>query len=268
MSSLLVSTIATKALWDSRRGLLGWAIGIVAAAAVYTGSYAAVDADAYTEVIDQFPAEVVEAFGWEEIGTPAGYLGSTVYGLIMPVLLTVFAIGAGAKHLAGDEEGGTMELVAAHPVSRRSLLLQRMVAVVVMTAIATALVLATVLVLRGPVGLAVPVGRLVAATVQLGLLAMVMALVTITAGAVTGRRGVAVAVAATVAAASYMADTVVPTIDGLDWADRLSVFHYYDGAGALRSGLSPTGVAVLGGVVIVLAVVAVAAFERRDLRNG
>lgn len=259
------STIATKALWDSRRSLLGWAIGIVAAAAVYTGSYAAVDPDAYADVLEAWPTELVEAFGWDDIATPAGYLGSTVYGLIMPVLLAVFAIGSGARHLAGDEESGTMELIAAHPVSRRSLLLQRAAAVVAMAGVLAALLLLTVVALGGPVGIDVSIGRLVAATLQLWLLTVVLAMVTIAGGAISGRRGVAIAAGATVAAASYAAGTVVPTVGGLGWVERLSVFHYYDAAGALRDGSSPSGIAVLVVVSAVLLAVALVVFDRRDL---
>ena len=95
------------------------------AAGIYTSSYALIEPTSYEEVIDAFPTEILEAMGWDDIATPTGYLGSTVFGLVVPILAVIFAIAVGTRLLAGDEEAGTMELTLTHPVSRTSLVLQR-----------------------------------------------------------------------------------------------------------------------------------------------
>ena len=38
---------------------------------------------------------------------------------MLPLLLLVYAIGAGSRAIAGEEESGTLDLLLAHPLSRR-----------------------------------------------------------------------------------------------------------------------------------------------------
>ena len=96
--------ILTKTLWDQRRFLMGWAVGLGSASLVYTGSYAMFDISTLGDLSDSLDPALIEAFGWEDFTSPSGYLGSTVYGLVVPVLMMVFAIAVGARVLAGDEE--------------------------------------------------------------------------------------------------------------------------------------------------------------------
>jgi ABC-2 type transport system permease protein len=266
ISKAMRSTVVGKSLWDSRRGFTAWAIGLAGATAMYTSVYATIDPDSYSEAIEgSVSPELIEAFGWDDIGSPAGYLGSTVFGLIAPILLTVFAIGVGSRFLAGDEEAGTLELIATHPISRRSLLLQRAVAAGLAVLGGAAVVFATVATLSRPVGLDVPLGNVAAACVQLGLVAVVFAALPLAVGAVAGKRVVGIGVAAVVAVLAYFGDTVLPTIDGFGWVETLSLYHHYDGASALTEGIDPAGVAVLVVTAVALCVAALLAFDRRDI---
>lgn len=43
-----------------------------------------------------------------------------LYFNYMTVIIGIFAVGAAAGLLAGDEERGTLDLILAHPVSRSS----------------------------------------------------------------------------------------------------------------------------------------------------
>ena len=45
-------------------------------------------------------------------GDGCGLVTSTVYALIVPVLMLVFAISTGSRLIAGDEESGDLELEA------------------------------------------------------------------------------------------------------------------------------------------------------------
>lgn len=48
--------------------------------------------------------------------SPEGYLNGQYFNLLAPLLLLIFAIGFGARTLAGEEREGTLELVLATPV--------------------------------------------------------------------------------------------------------------------------------------------------------
>jgi hypothetical protein len=121
----MLRDIWTKTLWDQRRTLLGWAIGFAAVSLVYGGFYPFAATPEYSELIDSLPPGLAEAFGWGDISSPHGYLGSTVFGILGPVLAIVMAIGLGARAIAGSEEDGSLELLIAHPVSRTRVVLQK-----------------------------------------------------------------------------------------------------------------------------------------------
>jgi ABC-2 type transport system permease protein len=260
--------VLTKSLWDTRRSFLGWAIGLAGAAGVYTSSYALIEPTSYEAVIDAFPPEILDAMGWDDIATPTGYLGSTVFGLVVPILTVIFAIAVGARFLAGDEEAGTMELTLTHPVSRASLVLQRAGAALLSGLGAGVVVGLAVMGLAGPVGLDVPASRIIAASLSLGLLAVAFAMLAIALGAWIGRRGVVLGVCSTVAVFAYFASTVLTTVDGFEWLDKTSLFYYYGGQEILETGLSVANLVVLILVSIVLLVAAVIGFQRRDVGVG
>ena len=260
--------VLTKSLWDARRSFLGWAIGLAGAAGIYTSSYALIEPTSYEEVIDAFPTEILEAMGWDDIASPAGYLGSTVFGLVVPILTVIFAIAVGARFLAGDEEAGTMELTLTHPVSRASLVLQRAGAALLAGLGAGVVVCVAVLALASPVGLDVPASRIIAASFSLALLAVAFAMLAIALGAWIGRRGIVLGVCSAVAVFAYFASTVLTTVDGFEWVDKTSLFFYYGGQEILENGLSIGNMVVLVIVSTVLLVGAVLGFQRRDVGVG
>lgn len=260
--------IAIKTLWDSRRSFLGWAIGLAGAAGIYTSSYALIEPTAYQDVIEGFPPELLEAFGWEDIASPAGYLGATVFGLVVPILTVIFAIAVGTRSIAGDEEAGTLELTLTHPVSRQSLVLQRAASAVAAALCAGVVVGIAVLALASPVGLDVPASSIIAASFSLGLLAVAFALLALAVGAWIGRRGIVLGICSAIAVLSYFASTLLPTLQGFGWVDKTSLFFYYGGQTTLEDGLSVGNVVVLVAVSIALLLLAVVGFERRDVGTG
>ena len=57
--------------------------------------------------------------------TPAGYLRSETFSALGPILMLVFAIGAGSRAIAGEEEGRTLDLLLSTPVRRRHVLVDK-----------------------------------------------------------------------------------------------------------------------------------------------
>ena len=124
----MLRNVFTKTLWDTRRSLLGWALAISAVAATYAAFWPTVKTPQMQQALGNYPQAVLEAFNYNDLTSPAGYLGSSVYGLLIPLLVAVFAIAYGTRAIASDEEAGTLELLLAHPVSRTRLALQRFAA--------------------------------------------------------------------------------------------------------------------------------------------
>jgi ABC-2 type transport system permease protein len=256
----------TKALWDARRGLIGWVVAIGGVAALYTSFFPSISNPSMAAAIQNYPDALKKAFNLEDIVSPAGYLGSYVFGLLVPVLLAVFMIVVGSRAIAGDEEAGALDLVLAHPVSRPRLLLARLAALVTQVLVVCAVVFLLLLAISGPTKVSsVGAGHLAAASVQLALFGMLFAALTLAVGAATGRRSAAIGVGTVVAVLGYFANNLAPQVHALAWTQRLSPFSYYLGGKPLVNGLNLADCAVLLGVAVVLAALGLAAFRRRDL---
>ena len=126
----MLRNVFSKTLWDQRRQLLSWAIGITAVGVGYAAFYPAINSPAYVDMLESFPPGVLDAMGFADIGSPAGYLGSTTFGLLGPTLVIVMAAALGGSAIAGDEESGRLDLTLAHPVGRIAVVVQRFAALV------------------------------------------------------------------------------------------------------------------------------------------
>ncbi|GAB3812333.1 ABC transporter permease subunit [Micromonospora zhanjiangensis] len=143
-----------KALFDARRSLLGWTVAVLAVGAMYASFWPTIQTPEMTRALAAYPKGVMEAFNYTDLTSAAGYLGSAVYGLLVPLLLVVFAVSAGTRAVAGDEEAGTLDLTLAHPVGRARLALHRFAALAVAIVVITALLGLVMVGLSGPVDFA------------------------------------------------------------------------------------------------------------------
>ncbi|WP_280336326.1 ABC transporter permease subunit [Nocardia wallacei] len=258
------TVVLTKTLRVNRRGLLGWTAGITLAAVMYASFYPQM-AESGAAQAENMPESLRSALHMEDIGSAAGYLGSTVFGLIVPLLAMFFGAAVGARVTAADEESGTLDLLLAHPITRTSLILQRFAALVLAaTGIGVVLWLA-MLAIRGGADLtAIGAGQFAAQCVHLILLTVTFGALATGIGAASGRRAVVFAVTAVVGVAAYAAHAFADQI-GLGWAAYLSPFHYYIDSEPLRNGFGWTGLLVLAAVSAVLVTAGTYRFNHRDL---
>lgn len=261
----MLRDVWTKTLWDQRRTLIGWAIGFALVSVVYGGFYPFAATPEYAELIEGMPPGIAEAFGWDEISSPHGYLGSTVFGILGPVLAIVMAIGLGSRAIAGSEEDGSLELLIAQPVSRVRVVLQKTAALAIVALGAGAVVLVAILAIKGPIDLDLPNSHLAAASFNLALFGLFFGAVAILLGAITGRKAVAVGGTAGLAVAAFLANGLAPQVDALAWMQNISPFYWANGSSVLRDGLDPVLTLVLAGASVVAIAAAAVAFDRRDV---
>ncbi|GAB3141775.1 hypothetical protein GCM10027290_15060 [Micromonospora sonneratiae] len=259
--------ILTKTLWDSRRSLIGFAVGTTLVGTMYAGFYPQVADGAMGQAVEGFSPALRDALNMEDIGSAAGYLGSSVFGIIVPLIAVIYGIATGTRAIAGDEEAGYLDLLLAHPVSRTRLLLHRFGALAVGAFVLAGLVLLAMLAIRNSVQLdSIGVDRFAAQCVALALLATLFGAVAITLGAATGSRAVALGGSATVGVLGYAANTFAAQI-GAGGARYASPFHYYIGNEPLRSGFQWVDLGVLAAAIAVLVLLAITVFNRRDLTS-
>jgi ABC-2 type transport system permease protein len=262
----MLRNVFTKTLWDQRRGIVIWAIGIAAVGVAYAAFYPSMQSPEMAQVMEAYPQEFLDAMGFTDLTSPEGYLGGTVYGLLGPALVLIFATVLGARAIAGEEEAGRLDTLLAHPVQRWVVVVQRAAAMVVALVLAGVALLLAMVAISGPAAFAsIGVGNLVAATLQLVLVALLFGSLALAVGALTGRRGLAFGIVALVAIVTYFANTLGPSVDALAWSREVSPFRYYSGGEPLRNGLQVVDSLVLVAGSVVLVALAVIGFRRRDV---
>lgn len=261
----MLRSVFGKTLWDQRRSLLGWTIGISAVGVLYAVFYPTINTPEMLEAVRAYPEGLLDAIGFTDIASAAGYLGSTTFGILGPALIIVFAAAIGGSAIAGDEESGRLDLTLAHPVSRWSVAVQRFAALVVAMFVVCAVLAVALIAITGPAQLdEIGPANIVAAAIQLALLGVFFGGLAIGVGGATGRRSFVYAVVAVIAVVGYFGNNLGPTI-GLSWLSDLSPFHYAQGGQPLRNGLQLADSAILAVASMVFVAVGGIAFDRRDI---
>jgi ABC-2 type transport system permease protein len=255
-----------KSLRDNRRGWIGWTVALAAIAAMYASFYPSINNPAMADALNAFPQSVKEAFHMEDYTKPENYFAVSVFGLLVPILVAVFAISAGVKAVASDEEAGTLDLVQAQPVSRISLVLQRFLAITLALAVIAAVMCGVVIALRGPGQFtALSPGDLAAICLQLALFGLLFAALAYGVGAWTGRRVYAIATGAAVAVLGYLGDSFFPQIESLKWTEKFSAFDWYLGGEPLKNGVQWGHAGILFGLAVLFVIAGTWRYNQRDI---
>ena len=255
----MTRSIFTQTVKEQRRGLIGWSIALFAVSMIYVPSYST-----FAEQGLSAEGGIYDVMGMSDMASAAGYLNSTMFALIGPLLLLIFAITFGARS-AAQEENGTLDLLLAQPISRTKVIAQRFAALAFQTLVLTAVLATAVLVGASAGDLGIPAGNILAAVAALGLLALVFGALTQLAGAVTGHRGSAIGIAAIVGLAAYLANNLGAMSESTEWLRYASPFYYVNGSSPLINGWDAAHLSVLAIIPIVAVAIALTSFNRRDL---
>jgi ABC-2 type transport system permease protein len=260
-------TMFVQYLRENRRGFAGWSVAITAVAAMYSAFWPVFGHNAsLTSAVDAFPQAMKDAFHMTDYSTPAGYFGSTVFGLLVPILVAVFAIATGVRAIAGDEEADTLELVLAHPITRTRLALARYAATVAALAGAGVLLFVVIVLIRWPAKFTeLPIGKIAATVFMLTLFGVCFASIAYGIGAYTGRRAISLGAGAYLAVVTYLCSSFLPQIRGFTWVKYFSPFAWYLDGQPLLNGINWFYCGLLVAVAVAFAALGVWQFRRRDL---
>ena len=226
--------------------------------------YAAID-DEVIAFGGAFPEELLALFGGGDLSTPEGYFQIESFGLVTPIALMVVTITIGAKALAGEEENRTMGLLLASPVSRSTVLSQKLVAMVVYAVVVGVVVFAGTSAGSLIGGLGMDYGNIAATAALATLIGLLFGALSLLVGALTGRTRPAIFIPIGAALVLHTMNALASLSDA--WWGRLSPFYYYLGSDPLNEGMSWGDAAVLAGATAVLIALSYPAFARRDLRQ-
>ncbi|GMR10330.1 MAG: hypothetical protein BMS9Abin28_1151 [Anaerolineae bacterium] len=264
----MLASVFTKNLYDMRRGLIWWSVGLVLTNLMIVLVFPSIEESsaALTEYMNNLPPAMTALFGdVQNLTTMEGYLGLELFGFFLPALTLGFGIAYGGGVIGSEEDTGTLDLLLSYPISRRSVLTQKFGAIAVFALLV--LVTSTIGLLLGiaMVDSTVDVANLAAAVLNVGLLTLVFGTLTLALTGVGLNRGAASGIAAGLAAITFLMNSLAPLADLPDAVRHITPWYYYDASEVLLSGFVPVNAAVLLAAIVILLVIGLVGFQRRDI---
>lgn len=223
--------------------------------------------DAMLALMDDFPEVLLALFGGGDMSTPEGWYQIETFGMMAPISVMVVTVTIGARALAGEEEHRTMGLLLANPVKRSTVIYQKTFAMVLYAFAVGLSIFAGVAIGSLLGGLDMSVGNIAATSFLVTLVGLVFGGLALALSAATGRVNVAVYGTVGVALILFVLNALLPFNDALiGWA-KISPFYYYLSSDPLMNGMDWSHGAVLTGLTVILMVLALVFFQRRDLRQ-
>jgi ABC-2 type transport system permease protein len=266
----MMRSVFGRALHDQWKWLLGWAVFAAVWPAMYVGLYPSIgEFEDLDRLLDQLPPAIREFFASSslDISSPEGFLNLEFFSFVGPLLVLAYTVVAGGSATAGEEEHGTLDLLLANPVPRWRVVSDKaglMLAGAVVICIAMWLGAAAGATIAG---VDLDLGRVGAALASTLLLGLALGALALALGSMTGQRWLSAGLALAVAIAGFFLNGLGALVDWLEPFRPLSPFYQYIANDPLRNGLDPRNVVVLVGWAVGGYLVAVAAFQRRDLRS-
>lgn len=262
-------SVMTKTLHDYRKPIAWWSIGLVATAVMMMAVYPSVkdSAPELAGYVENMPDAMKAMFGMEgmDYTSPAGYLNTELFSFLLPFAFAAFAMGAGSRAIAGEEDRQTLDLLLSTPVTRGSVLLHKVGALVIDITVLS-LVLWVSLWLSGlTVSFDLSAWLLLAASLNCALIGLVFGGIALLWGSWRGGRGAAIGVSAALLVSSYLLNSLAGVVDVLEPIRWMSPFYWFARNDVVRNGLAATDIVVLIGITGVLVWLSVLAFDRRDL---
>lgn len=249
---------------DHKATTIAFAVASALIPALYLSFFPSMG-DVKNDMLSAMPEAFRRIFNMDAIGTGAGWAHMTVYSLIGLFVMIAAAVTWGSRAIAGAEEDGTLELTLAHGVSRRRVLWERALAVFGQVLLLNLVVAAVVLLLDGPMGLDLTLPHLVAQHGAYLALVVTHAALALGIGAITGRRGLAVAVSAGVFFAGYIFSSLANYLPDWGWLRLLSTMDWAYRWKPLTTGWDLLGIGLLLAVSALVMAVAHWRFTRRDI---
>lgn len=258
-----------KTLYDKRAFLIGWCVGLMFLGWLMTIFYPALHDSSISlaKLAATLPKAFVGLIGnLGDLTHPNTYIGSQLFDIRMPLMIGILSILLGVSLSVADEEKGGLRIVSALPVSRRSILLQKWLAVVVIAGLAVMFSCVGVLIGLAWINQSLDLMVLVRLGSVTALLAIALATFILCVGLASGKRSITMAVGVIVAVGSFILTTFARSIDWLKDYEKVSLFHYFPAVDVAKGTIDAKNIAVYAGIIVVALALALLIFPRRDIR--
>lgn len=263
-----MKNIIRWSLWQRRWSIFWWSLGIGVFAAINLAFYPAVRNQAQLEAqFSQIPSSVKSLVtDTGDFLSPAGFLSSQIYYLMLPLMFGAMTISLGSGLIAREENDSTVELLLSRPISRARLLMGKAVCGLIILGIVGGVVTAIILLLSSIVNIALSLGNIALASLWAVCLSLLIGAIAFFV-ATLGRWGrlASVGVAALIGLGSYIITSLSSLAPWLKWPDKLLPYHYYRPGEILQGRYSWWVVAGYLAASLGLGILSWLALRHRDL---
>jgi beta-exotoxin I transport system permease protein len=248
-----------------RRSLAAYTIGLALYVFVVVALYPAFKHSSSLDEFVKTDSTAAALFGVSgRLSSSGGWLNGNIYANFFPLIILLMTIGYGAGAVAGQDEEGTLCLIATLPITRTRIVLQKIAAMALQATVLAAVVAACVLIGKS-FQLSVTVGNTIAVSLAVLLMGLDFGLLAMALGALTGRRAPAMGTATAIAAASYLVSSLAPVVSWIHPARYASLFYWAVGDNQITTGVSLADYAALLTVAALAGYGAARAFRSLDL---
>lgn len=247
-------------------------LAIVVLAGIGWGLLIPIIYSAFSDVIRELAAS--GAFPPELLNFGSGSLftlpGSITLGFQHPLaiaMVAIFAVGSAATAIAGERARGTLEVLLARPVSRLTLYLSTLLALLTTVLVVLCAILGGMIAGAAIQGLTDELDLGQVPLVLLNGFGLWAAFTTFGLGAsVTfDRPGPAIGVSLAYVVINYFFEILGSLWADVAWTQDYSLFHHFDPGAILSGSADPADLLIVSVAAILPVIYAIAVFPRRDL---
>lgn len=262
-------SIFTKTLYDKRWALLGWSIAVIAVSVLLIAFYPSFGKD--TQVLAQInqsvPPKLASLLGrnFGLGGDLANYLQGQMMNLNTPLMIIALGISLGVGLLASEEDRGTLVQLVVRPRSRARLLTEKWLAMVVISLIVMIILTLTTVLGGYFVDSPLVIRYSIEAFGMMWLLAMCFGTMAFMIGGLVPRKGLAIGLPAAWAGLSFFVYTLGLSVTSLEKLRVITWWYYYSNQQVIITGVDYKDALVLVVSILVMLIVGIWGFNRRDI---
>jgi ABC-2 type transport system permease protein len=258
----------TKTLYDKRWFMLGWMLGLGFLAFVMTVFYTSFHQDnGLDQLLKSLPPALKGLVGnLGDLKETATYLGSQLFNIRVPIFVSIFSILLAHGLTVGEEDKGQLRTLLGLPLSRRRIIFDKWLAMIVITGVVLGGLMGGIFVGMRVINEMVDWGIVLNLVLITGLLATALATFIFAVGIGTGKRSLTVGLAVIVAIGSFLLTTFARAVDWLEPYDKASIFHYFPAEDVAHGTVDMFNLYVLAGIIVVSLLLAWLGFRRRDVK--
>lgn len=262
----MLSSITLKTVFEKRWSMLAWFAGLFLTTVVIMLLFPTLR-DTFGKALNDVPESIKGILGdattYQRIN---GFIDIQV--LAQMVFMTIVCgIILFTGVIAGDENEGTLQTLLANPVSRTKVYFEKLAGASLLLFIVNLSIFLGTLVGAAIVSESVDIVRLALACFMLYVVTLLFSVIGFSIGAVTGKRGLAGALAGTLAFVSYLITNLVSSVKMLKSVNRFSPYEYFNKPSVLDNGVEIIDLIILISISFVFIIIGYVFFTKRDLSH-